>query len=521
MKNTIWTKIEKMINAGIQPEEHITYHYRSDRKKPVWTATIRFSKLKKYNSKGWSKKISSSSYPSLDAFYAASLAIRESMQQTLINAEASLADGKTPFVPTLPSSGFVSSGHTLDEIMGCKEGLNVDPNSGTPYRTRLKDDDGNYLTDSFGDYMTAPVMHMVVIPDNDFDSVYKGMLKFTTLQAQRYKYFNYIHPDYGNRTVESIQVGDVEQSLRKAGTSLGMHSIAMLKSVWKKIFTVARRKGYRPDDPTDLVITNNYRIVDHDAEKKRKKGSKKERREVSDEQFHNILEIVLADQNEISHNHKSAPSVLFKHQTIAHALILMRYTGIRPAECFGLRKQDLLIEKNNKGEIISACLKIEHAEARGEHNVLYVHETKTPLSNNIVPLNKDALETVQDMIKRGETRIKSEKTREIWNEHHTERFNNADFIFTDYYMNLCNLSRVSVDISRWLKPYGIEFNMYTERHQFSTDMSDQSVSVAQSLMRHASSSMTMKYIEGNEEKMQKAVDAISGDYSNLVKIKKN
>lgn len=517
MSSSNWKKTEKMINAGIQPEDHITYQYRADRKRPIWTAVIRYAKLKRYNEEGWIKKISSSQYASMDAFYAASIAIRDSMQDTLVSAEAAIADGKNPIVPSLPKSGIVSKGHTLDEIMGCKVEQNVDPVSGTPYTTRVKDKNGEYVTDSFGNYVTKPVMHMAVIQGNDFDSVFKGMVKYSTLIAYRYSYYNYIHPEYGNRTVESIQVGEIEHCLREAGTKLGMGQLRHLKALWKKIFLVAGRKGYRLDDPTNLVVTNNYHIVDHDAARKRRKGSEKERREVSDEKFKQVLEIVLADQEEIKHNHPSSPSVIYAHQTMAHALVLMRNTGLRPAECFAVRKQDIIINKDADGKMISAQLKVEHNAARGENSVMYIHETKTPLSESIIPLNADALEVLQDMIKRGKERKADSQTREIWNEHHTIKFKNSDFVFTDYRMNLCNPSRMSEKLGRWLKPYGIKYNMYTNRHQFSTDMSDQSIATAQTLMRHVSSSTTLTYVEGEEGKMQKAVDSISGNYSSIIK----
>ena len=511
MKNN-WKKVEQLIKSGVQPEDHISYQYLKNAKTPCWQALIRFSKLKKYNSKGWSKKISSSHYASMDAFYAASVAIRDSLARTLLNAEIDSSDGKTPNVPALSSLGIFFEGHTLDEIMGCKEEQNVDPVTGTPYITKLKDNEGNFIFDSFGNYVTAPVLHMSIIPDNDFDSVYTGMLKYTTMQALRYKYFNYIHPNYGNRTVESIQVDDIEKCLKDAGDRLSSHPLTHLKSLWKKIFIVARRKGYRTDDPTDLVMINNYRIVDHDAEKKRRTGTRKVRREVSDEEFIKILKIVSSNPDDLYNHRKSTVASQYMHQMVAHALIVMRYTGIRPAECFAIRKQDLILNKDKNNKIINAQLKIEHAAARGEHSIMYLHETKTPLSDNILPLNKDALNTLLDMIDKSDIRIVSDKTKEIFNERKTVKFNNLDFIFTDYNSNLCNPSRIGYKLNTWLKPYGIDYGMYTNRHQFASDMADQSTSVAQSLMRHTSSSMTMKYVEGNDNKMQKAVDSISNNF---------
>lgn len=474
-----WKKIQKKIYDGIQPESNIIFEYRKDVKKPYWRARIRFRKLKKYGLE--TKCISSKNYDTMDAFYFAALAMRNELQAKIEKIENAELSGNPVDLNRIRNNDL-SIGHTLDFIMGYHNSNNKE-----------------------------------ISQNNHFDTIFALSEKPTTISAARYKYLNYIRPEFGSRTIESITTEEIEKNLIQSGKSLNEDSLIELKCTWKKLFIIARRNGYRKDNPVEDVVINTFKAVDHDAAEQRRLGSKKERRQVDNDTFAQIIKIVL-DENRPIVGGVTVSAALYKRQMIAHALILMRNTGLRPAECFALRIQDVTLNRDENGNITSGSISINHAMALRENNERYIHETKTQSSMHSIPINKEAAQTIDDMWSICQRRrIGGQKTRKIFNESNSVQFDNSDFLFTDYYGTLPSAAKISEYLRRWLRPYEIKYSMYTNRHQFITDMSENSIATAQSLARHTATSTTLSYIEGNEKNMEKAISRIDNDFLSLTR----
>lgn len=478
MRNS-WLKAEKQIQKGLQPEEGITFEYRADKKKPYWRARIRSTELKKYGIS--SRSISSKNYDTMDAFYWASVNARNELKEQIKKIKEAEKSGLPVNLQSLKSKNQFQS-HSLDMIMGYQNGSKQ------------------------------------IQENNDFDDIFASSEKYTTVMAARYKYLNYIQPDFGSRTVESITTEEIEQNLIESGKRLSSKAVNSLKSVWNKIFIVARRKDYRKDNPVQDVVINTFKIVDQDAARERLLGTKKERRRVDDETFNKVLDIVLKPKkNNGSH---SQASVEYNQKMLAHALIVMRNTGMRPAECFALQKQDITIERQKDQTITGGSIYIVHACARGKHSERYIHETKTETSMAEIAINKEASETLVDMLQLCKTRkLYTQYMRNIYNEDHSRQFRNEDFLFTDFYGNLESVSKVGERLHKWIRKEDptIQYSMYTNRHQFITDVSKTSLATAQSLARHANESTTLSYIEESDEEMNKAISGISSGFLKKIK----
>ena len=153
------------------------------------------------------------------------------------------------------------------------------------------------------------------------------------------------------------------------------------------------------------------------------------------------------------------------------AIWIMYYTGMRPAECFALNRDEIDLDK---GEIaIRKQLSIDTSR----HG--YISNTKTEDSIRVVPICKDLKEYLLDLpdgylFKRKNGKYLDAKTS------------------SDIIRKVCNNG----------------FHLYQLRHQFATDLINTEgvdIRTIQDLMGHKNSSMTLSYMRTDSKKMNNAV----------------
>ncbi|MDD6560748.1 MAG: site-specific integrase [Lactimicrobium massiliense] len=491
----LWQKVQKQfLSNGIQPEDHINFRQAESKKNGTyWKAQIRFNVLKPFESADGSIKavrvIKSTDYASMDLFYADAKTKRDEMQEQANAVKAMRKPGNHISVPQIARAG-TRLPHTLDFIMGYTS-------TGTAYER-----------------------------DNAFDKVFADR-EYNTLYAYRRKYLNYIRQDFGSTPIESIDVRQVEENLKQAGAKLGETAIKQLKSVWSMLFEVAYYNHWRDDNPAAHVRLQMYKAVNQDAAEARALGTRKERRTVSDEDFAKIIDIVLDPRkhtkkdsvsgSDMKSRKSSSVPAAYTRQMIAHALILMRYSGIRPAECFGLMRKDFTAIRDDDGNVTGGTIFIRHAAVRSKGNKRCVHEPKTKKSRSVIYISKDTANVVLDMIERSNARVLTH-AQPIYDTDGINQFNPADFIFTNYYGVLPDLSKIATCIRDWIRPYGLEYSMYTNRHQFLSDLARaDGIAAAQQQARHTNVATTAGYLDESTDEQRAVVDSITADISAKVK----
>lgn len=478
----LWKKVQKQfLDNGIQPEDHINFRQAESKKNGTyWKAQIRFNVLKPFESADGSIKavrvIKSTDYVSMDLFYIDAKTKRDEMQQQAKAVQAMHKPGNRIDIPQIARAGSRLP-HTLDYIMG---------------------------------YMSASNAYD---KDNPFDAAFSDR-EFNTLYAYRRKYINYIRPDFGDTPIESIDVRQVEDNLKQAGTKLGETAMKQLKSVWSMLFEVAYYNHWRDDNPAAHVNFQMYKAINQDLAEQRSKGARKERRTVSDEDFAKVLDIVL-DAKKHSKNtdnprniHTTAAS-RYMQQVIAHALILMRYSGLRPAECFALMKQDVSVIYDSDNQPTGARLYIRHAVGKVQGNKRCVHEPKTKQSRSEIYIGQATAVSLLDMIQQSSERVLTH-AEPIYDSDGVVKFDPADFIFTNYYGQLPDISKIGNILKDWLSLHGIEYNMYTNRHQFLSDLARvDGIAAAQQQARHTNIVTTAGYLDERSDEQRAVIDKIT------------
>ena len=174
----------------------------------------------------------------------------------------------------------------------------------------------------------------------------------------------------------------------------------------------------------------------------------------------------------------------FNREIMINALTVCAALGLRPAEAFAIRKEDVdLIKKEIRiGYRVGTAKDLSTGELIGP---------KTEGSLRTLPLPEQLLPVFQ----------------------RTARMQDSDFLFAKWDGSLWSSRARSGYIRMACKNAGIEFNSYQLRHQFSTDLitSGTDLRTVQELMGHASGSMSLEYARSNDELKREALAKLQKD----------
>lgn len=167
----------------------------------------------------------------------------------------------------------------------------------------------------------------------------------------------------------------------------------------------------------------------------------------------------------------------FNRETMICALTVCAALGLRPAEAFALRKEDV--------DLIGRKISVGYRVGTGENGEAILIGPKTENSLRTLPLPEQLVPVIN----------------------HIASIQDSPFLFARWDGTLWSSRLRSGYIRRACKDAGIEFTAYQLRHQFSTDLVTAGVDLrtVQELMGHASGSMSLEYARSNDELKREAL----------------
>lgn len=270
----------------------------------------------------------------------------------------------------------------------------------------------------------------------------------------------YIFKVIGDKDIKKVTALDIYQTLNNMVSNCYDDTIKRVFSIWKRIFKTARVHRLVDIDVTEEVIIPKSKRV-------------KKKKDVSTNKA--TLGLVI---NALRKRTKQSDKYIFNTEMIVYGLKIMFYTGIRPSECYALKKSNI--------DLINNTITIESAIGSTDTETNVLVPTKTETSARTIPI-VDELRTV--LIELLEVQ-----------DHET-------FLLASFNGELLNMNEVVNKINYACRQEGIKFNQYRLRHQFSTDLvtDNQDLRTIMELMGHNNPSMTIEYARSNDDLKIKAL----------------
>lgn len=285
-------------------------------------------------------------------------------------------------------------------------------------------------------------------------------LRVETIRKHDLLFSKYILSFVGDKEIKKVKALDIYKSLNNMASTSSDNTIERVFSIWKKIYKAARVHRLVTIDITEEVLVPKSEIL-------------KTKKDVTTN--YATLEAVieaLRKRTKKSNNH------IFNIELIIYGLKVMYYTGIRPCECFALKRSNIDLIKNN------IYIDIELGSSYTKHNV--IRNTKTEKSIRHIPIVPELKIILNELLD----------------------FQDAEeFLFTKYNGELFRVDDITNKISRTCKLEGLKFNMYRLRHQFSTDLitANKDPRTIMELMGHNNIAMTIEYARSSDELKEKAL----------------
>lgn len=280
-----------------------------------------------------------------------------------------------------------------------------------------------------------------------------------SFRAFNYCYQNYIQKSCGRKPISDITSYDIQKTVNQAANRMSRKSLNRVLTLWRKIYHVASMLNIPIIDRTNQVVLPAAPAP-----------SKKHASVVDDFDLDKLVAYLrIAGKAESSR---------YNYALIADALLIMRCTGLRPAECFGLKRENIGLDS----------IKIDHSLGIGKNYQVEIRPTKTSTSVRTIPITPDCRKALNDALGRS---------------------SNA-FIFQMYNGRLPNTSKIASRLAQLCKEINLDFRMYDLRHQFATDLITGGVDprTVMELMGHAGAGMTLSYARSDEGKKEDAVTKV-------------
>lgn len=264
---------------------------------------------------------------------------------------------------------------------------------------------------------------------------------------------------YADYPIGDVKPSDIQKSLNEYGKTHTSRQTQGLLAVWRRIYKAAVMNELNISDKTVAV-----RIPECMEDNPRPKS-------ISPEDFDKFCDI-LKDygSNSLTNSYRS--------HAVFYAVMIMRYTGVRPAEAFALTKDDIHLEEG--------FISIQHAIRSTEDSKTQIGRTKTGKSKRDIPIPSALVPYLEECLE--------------WSKH--------DNLLADYYGRLLEIDDVDVLVRNVRKKAKVNFTLYMLRHQFSTDLFNQGVNpaITRDLMGHESATMSLDYAVTNTSDRIKAIN---------------
>lgn len=285
-------------------------------------------------------------------------------------------------------------------------------------------------------------------------------LRLETYRKLDLTFYKYILPTVKNKEINKVKAIDIYKSLNNMVSDCSDDTIKRTFTIWKKIFKTARVNRLVSIDVTDEVIVPKSEVI-------------KKKKDVETNQA--TLEAVI---DSLRNRTKQTDKYIFNTEMMIYGLKIMYYTGIRPAECFALRRSDINLINN------TISIEIELGSSYTEYNV--IRNTKTLTSVRTIPIVKELKEILIEL---------------------SENQNHDTYLLATFDGELFDIDTITTKINYVCKKDNLKFNMYRLRHQFSTDLitANKDPRTIMELMGHNNIAMTIEYARSSDELKEKAL----------------
>ena len=279
-------------------------------------------------------------------------------------------------------------------------------------------------------------------------------------ETKRKQYYYFAkHKFYPKKRLQDITKADIVSCLNEMITDYSDDTIKRIYNIWKRIFKTAIILEYINYDLTLGII-----------KPKSQKLAKPQRKVITDRSTLNKLEECIIN----SFGPTEARSVVM-------ALELMWHTGLRPAECFALNKEDIQGGYINVNKELGSSMSGSGELLDANFNVIRACKTETSIRK--IPISTE-LQKKLDMYDVA-----------------------GDILFPDEHGKYFSVGTLGVRLKR----FGIPFNMYQLRHTVATNLimntniDDRTIS---EILGHKNLNMSIYYARSNDEEKKKALEQI-------------
>lgn len=273
-------------------------------------------------------------------------------------------------------------------------------------------------------------------------------LSINTHEKQDAIYNSAIKP-LESKYIDEITISDIQLSVNQYAQDHSQDAVSRLMTVWRQIFKCALILGYDIPDRTEAVIIPKSKIVTQHRDV---------RMNIED------FQIVLKELKKGTYNHVA----------IYYMLLIMYYTGCRPAEALALTADD----------ISDMYIRINKAVGSTKDKKRQIVPTKTESSVRKLPVASELIPVLIDLKK--------------WSKH--------KFLLSFEDGSLADIDEVSNMIHMIAKRKKVHFNAYMLRHLMSSELLHKGDSViARDLLGHTSFSMTLDYARSTDQQILEAV----------------
>lgn len=264
---------------------------------------------------------------------------------------------------------------------------------------------------------------------------------------------------YADIPINKITAADIQESINNYLTTHSQEDTNRCLSVWKKIYTTAQIEEIPIIDKTLKVSVVKSKIVVEPRDVK-----------TTLENFNHFLDALL---NYHTYDNKGR----YRSMSIWYMLNIMYYTGMRNAEVFALRRENIDLTNN--------VIKVRAMVGSDKKELGVIVPVKTVRSIRDIPICAELKEILLNLM--------------TWHQ--------FDYLICDYNGKLYKTDFVSNYITNVAKKNKIKFNAYMLRHLFSSDLikSNTNLRTIQELMGHSSSSMTLAYARVTDEDKKAAI----------------
>lgn len=253
-----------------------------------------------------------------------------------------------------------------------------------------------------------------------------------------------------NKYIDDVTVSDIQLSVNRYAEDHSQDAVSRLMTVWRQIFKCALILGYDIPDRTEAVIVPKSKIVTQHRDVR-----------MNTDDFLTVLEAL-------------KESGRYNDRVIYYMLLIMYYTGCRPAEALALTADD----------ISDMYIRINKAVGSTKDKKRQIVPTKTESSVRRLPIASELIPVLNDL--------------KNWSKH--------SHLLAFEFGELADIDEVSDTINKIAKKKHVHFNAYMLRHLMSSELLHKGDSViARDLLGHTSFSMTLDYARSTDQQILEAV----------------